>query len=114
MDFSHSFFLFPLSSLSLLSLSLLFSKNKVCQFYSSADRVLQLVKICEYDCRISLRLCFKLNLLPLTRQLSSVCGSLWRFFFIIIEIFLLFFHFFILFILFFLGILSKVNILLKK
>ena len=45
--------------------------------YESSDKLMSLVKHAESDAWLSLGLCFYLNVLPLTRQLSNLSGSLW-------------------------------------
>ena len=45
--------------------------------YESSDKLMSLVKHAESDAWLALGLCFYLNVLPLTRQLSSLSGSLW-------------------------------------
>ena len=45
--------------------------------YENASKLMSLVKHAESDAWLSLGLCFYLNVLPLTRQLSNLSGSLW-------------------------------------
>lgn len=45
--------------------------------YENAQKLMSLVKHAESDAWLSLGLCFYLNVLPLTRQLSNLSGSLW-------------------------------------
>ena len=45
--------------------------------YETSDKLMSLVKHAESDAWLSLGLCFYLNVLPLTRQLSNLSGSLW-------------------------------------
>ena len=45
--------------------------------YENSDKLMSLVKHAESDAWLSLGLCFYLNVLPLTRQLSNLSGSLW-------------------------------------
>ena len=45
--------------------------------YESAAKLMSLVKHSESDAWLSLGLCFYLNVLPLTRQLTNLSGSLW-------------------------------------
>jgi len=45
--------------------------------YESSDKLMSLVKHAESDAWLALGLCFYLNVLPLTRQLSNLSGSLW-------------------------------------
>lgn len=45
--------------------------------YESSQKLMGLVKHAESDAWLSLGLCFYLNVLPLTRQLSNLSGSLW-------------------------------------
>jgi hypothetical protein len=40
-------------------------------------QLLYLVRHCENDARLALDLLFKLNVLPLTKQLTNLAGNLW-------------------------------------
>lgn len=45
--------------------------------YEMAAKLMSLVKHAESDAWLALGLCFYLNVLPLTRQLTNLSGSLW-------------------------------------
>ncbi len=45
--------------------------------YETSDKLMSLVKHAESDAWLALGLCFYLNVLPLTRQLSNLSGSSW-------------------------------------
>ena len=46
-------------------------------FYNSAEKLLKFIEHAENDCYISLCLLYKLEMLPLTKQLTSLAGNLW-------------------------------------
>jgi DNA polymerase alpha subunit A len=46
-------------------------------FYSSSEKFLKFIEHAENDCYISLCLLYKLEMLPLTKQLTSLAGNLW-------------------------------------
>ena len=46
-------------------------------FSTSGDILHKLVKTCENDSWLTLNLMFKLMILPLTKQLTELCGNLW-------------------------------------
>ena len=45
--------------------------------YETAAKLMGLVKHAESDAWLALGLSFHLNVLPMTRQLTSLCGFLW-------------------------------------
>lgn len=54
-----------------------FDATNVPAMYGSASSLLGLVKHAEEDAWLSLALMFHLSVLPLTRQLTCLSGSLW-------------------------------------
>jgi DNA polymerase alpha subunit A len=46
-------------------------------YLSTSDGVCHLANVCLSDARLALRLSFKLQMLPLTKQLTCLSGNLW-------------------------------------
>lgn len=55
-----------------------FDAEQVPAMYGSSESLLGLVKHAEEDAWLSLALMFHLSVLPLTRQLTCLSGSLWN------------------------------------
>lgn len=50
----------------------------VAKMYDDANDLIKLIRHTEYDAELSLRIAFHLSMLPLTKQLSDLSGSLWN------------------------------------
>jgi len=46
-------------------------------YFSSSQKLMELIRYCENDSYLALSLAFKLNVLPLTKQLTQLSGNLW-------------------------------------
>eukprot|EP01125_Pyxidicula_operculata_P001397 TRINITY_DN11290_c0_g1_i1.p1 TRINITY_DN11290_c0_g1~~TRINITY_DN11290_c0_g1_i1.p1 ORF type:complete len:1462 (-),score=412.66 TRINITY_DN11290_c0_g1_i1:67-4452(-) len=51
--------------------------ERVPEMYGSAETLLELCKHASIDATLALKLVFKINVLPLTRQLTQLCGNRW-------------------------------------
>ena len=51
------------------------------KYYFDANKLLELIYHCKEEARLTLGLMFKLQILPLTKQLTNLAGNLWYFFF---------------------------------
>ncbi|KAG1174483.1 hypothetical protein G6F71_004866 [Rhizopus microsporus] len=47
------------------------------QYYETSDKLLHFLKHCSFDTYLSMSLTFKLQILPLTHQLTTLAGNLW-------------------------------------
>jgi DNA polymerase alpha subunit A len=54
-----------------------FDEDLLPEFYLKSERLLKLVEHTETDTYLTFKLMMHLNILPLTKQLTSIAGNLW-------------------------------------
>ncbi|ELR17510.1 DNA polymerase (pol2), putative [Acanthamoeba castellanii str. Neff] len=52
-------------------------ENNVAPYFSKTDMLLTLINHCGNDAYLAISLMFKIEVLPLTKHLTNVCGNLW-------------------------------------
>jgi len=52
--------------------------NKIPELWDRSKSIMEVVRHVEEQTRLSMQLLFKLQILPLTRQLTCLCGNLWQ------------------------------------